>query len=231
MGHFEASGFAALGPSVPQRTEPANWLVWHFTHVDNLASIATAGRLRCPNRQEPVTNIALAHIKDRRKQIAVRPDAAYPPGKSVADHVPFYIAAKSPMLYAVSKGHADYPGGDRDIVFLGIAVGAIAASGATWCASDVNASIRTVRFTRDLTALGEHVDFDLLCQRSWNSTEQDNHRANRRAAEVLVLDEVPLDGLAFVAAKEERTLARARSALGAAGSALQYHVVPYLYYS
>lgn len=135
------------------------------------------------------------------------------------------------MLYAVSKGRADHPGGDRDTVFQGLAVGAIAASGATWCVSDVNASIRTVRFTRDLTALGEHVDFDLLCQRAWNSTEQDNHRPNRRAAEVLVLDEVPLENLAFVATKEEKTPARARSALGTAGTALQNHVVPHLYHS
>lgn len=141
VGYYEESGFAALGQhNKPERNNPRDWLVWHFTHVANLGAIADSGCLRCPSKQDPVVNVALGNIKARRARIAVKPDPTYPDGKSVADHVPFYVAPKSPMLYTVTRGHQEYSGGADDLVFLGLSIGNLVDAGVIWCASDANAA-------------------------------------------------------------------------------------------
>ena len=38
-GYFPNSGFTARGER-PSRQNPHDWMVWHFTHIDNLPSIA-----------------------------------------------------------------------------------------------------------------------------------------------------------------------------------------------
>ncbi|HWO61394.1 MAG TPA: DUF4433 domain-containing protein [Umezawaea sp.] len=232
MAYYSASGFASIGEQYPQHDRPRDWLVWHFTHLGNLQSITNAGCLRCQNSQTPQVSVALNSVKVRRasKLIAI-PGNNYPANKSVADHVPFYIAAKSPMLFAVTKGHQDYHGGDNDLVFLGLTIGAIIDSGVTWCASDSNAAQNFVRFSRDVSTLGQLVDFNLLCQQWWNNTSQDPDRSGRRAAEILVLDQVPLAMISQVVAKTQVALDKARHVLDLVGGVRQYHVLPDFYYS
>jgi len=209
---------------------PRDWLVWHFTHESNLSSMVSLGCLCSPALKVPATNVANQEVKARRDSIPVYPDPGYPPNKVVSDHVPFYIAAKSPMLYAVTKGHMDYHGGADPLVFLGASIGAIVDSGLTWCVSDANAATNYVRFTRDLNGLGDFVDFHLLCQRMWSKTPDDQYRPGRRAAEVLVLDRVPLELITNVIAKTQVTLGRVRAALGSVGGSRHYQVEPTFYY-
>ncbi|GDY33041.1 DUF4433 domain-containing protein [Gandjariella thermophila] len=159
------------------------------------------------------------------------PDRSYPQDKFVADHVPFYIAAKSPMLFAVTRGHIDYNGGDDQLVFLGVSLGRIAESDLTWCVSDQNAACDLVSFSREVDQLGGFVDFDLLCQRMWNKTPDDQHRPSRRAAEVLVLDRMPLTLVSHVIAKTRVTLSKAEEALRTVGGTRQYRVERDFYYS
>jgi hypothetical protein len=111
MSYYPDSGFTALGSGLPQRTAPRDWIVWHFTHCANLPSIVDSEHLYPSTRRQPVVNVALRDVKTRRHRIEVKPDEQYPLNKSVAEHVPFYIAPKSPMLYAVTHGHTDYTGG------------------------------------------------------------------------------------------------------------------------
>jgi ssDNA thymidine ADP-ribosyltransferase, DarT len=223
-------GFTSESPSGPRRDEPLDWYVWHFTHVDNLASIVEDGVLRSDNSATTVTNVGNLGIKGNRRLTGVQPDSAYPPGKSVADHVPWYIAAKSPMLYAVSKGHDDYRGGSDPIVFFGVLLRDLEESGLTWCASDRNAGASIVRFSRDVDSLGDFVDFDLLGARMWNNIPDDPDRAARRAAEVLVLDEVPLSLTRAVVAKTEATLLVVKSAMDSVPGQRIYQVVRQFFY-
>lgn len=90
-----------------------------------------------------------------------------------SDHVPFYIAARSPMLYVVCKGHSGYSGGAGPLVHLGVALGDIIDADLTWCASDGNAAASYTKFSRQVDTLGTFVDFDLLCQRQWHNTDDD----------------------------------------------------------
>ncbi|WP_407937345.1 DarT ssDNA thymidine ADP-ribosyltransferase family protein [Kineosporia mesophila] len=101
------SGFVGVGDRGPQVDRPHDWIVWHFTHKANLHGIAADGRLRASCNVDPVQNVALTRVKLRRARSVDL--AASDPASSVNDHVPFYIAAKSPMLYVVTKGH-DGPG-------------------------------------------------------------------------------------------------------------------------
>lgn len=204
-------------------------MVWHFTHAANLGAIVQEGALLSATSIDPVVSVANRGVKERRASVIVDPDGAYPESV-VSDHVPFYIAAKSPMLYVVDRGHPDYEGGCDELVFFGVALGDLADEGVVWCASDQNASTQRVAFSRDLTSLGSFVDFDLLCRRLWRNTPDDPDRMSRRAAEVLVLDRVPLEMVRVVVTKNEMTLARAHGALQTVGGERQYHVVRDLFY-
>lgn len=215
------SGFTA-GSGAPSRDDAQHWYVWHFTHRGNLPAIVGAGALLAPSSVSPPMNVADLQVKARRDLVAVSPDAGYPPGKHVRDHVPWYVAAKSPMLFAVCRGHRDYSGGADPLIFLGMRLRDLIASGRTWCASNMNAASFDVEFTRDVSTLGSFLDFDLLCAKMWKRTDDDPQRPTRRAAEVLVLGSVPLEIVTAVAARTVPALDAARSALQTVGGARDY---------
>lgn len=225
---FPESGFVARGEG-PRRDAPRDWFVWHFTHADNLEAIVEAGRLLPDDSVAPSTNVGSSQVKARRRSRQVCPDPAYPVAP-VSAHVPFYIAAKSPMLYVVTRGHEDYGGGDRDLVFLGVLLGDIVDSGLTWCASDGNCAAAFTNYSRTLDTLGQFVDFDVLCQRDWYNTPDDMNRKSRRAAEVLVRDSLPLELATIVVAKSQAVCEGARRVLGSVGGKRQYWVLPEFYY-
>ncbi len=114
--------------------------------------------------------------------------------------------------YVVNKGHENYSGGSNDLVFLGARLGDVTSSGVTWCASNANAAAATTQFTTDITALGTFVDFTVLRQRDWYKTTEDPDRMSRRAAEVLVLGEVPLTLVTIVATRSDAVLHEAQAA-------------------
>ncbi len=134
------------------------------------------------------------------------------------------------MLYVMHRGHESYREGCEPLIFLGAALGDIIDSGLTWCVSDSNAATQYVEFSRDEATLGSFVDFDLLLQRDWYNTADDTDRKSRRAAEVLVLGQVPLDLISIVVAKSEDMLTAARGMFQSVGGTREYRVVPGLYY-
>lgn len=228
LSFIPESGFVGVGPQGPQIDKPEDWIIWHFTHKANLPAIADVECLRAASAVEPVQNVALNSVKQRRFRTVDLPPPY--PACTVNDHVPFYIAAKSPMLYVVNKGHENYSGGSNDLVFLGARLGDVTSSGVTWCASNANAAAATTQFTTDITALGTFVDFTVLRQRDWYKTTEDPDRMSRRAAEVLVLGEVPLTLVTIVATRSDAVLHEAQAALKTVGGIRQYDCLPELYY-
>lgn len=227
--YLAESGFVARGNTGTQQDAPQNWVVWHFTHKDNLQGIVDDNALLPSTMKTPAVNVANIGIKGRRATIRVRPDDTYPE-VTVAQHVPFYIAAKSPMLFSVFKGHEEYRGGTGDLVFLGAVLGDIAASGLTWCMSNGNAAASITQFSRQLPALGSFVDFPLLQERYWRNTPEDTNRMSRRRAELLVLGPVPLSLISIVAAKTEPIVTRAQAQMSSVGGVRQYGEFPEIYY-
>ncbi len=90
-------------------TTPQRGLLFHFTHVDNVASVARAGLL-CDSALDATNpdfiEVANRDIKKRRRSQPVRAG----PGGVVADYVPFYFAARSPERLSVCRCHVGAAG-------------------------------------------------------------------------------------------------------------------------
>jgi hypothetical protein len=172
-------------------TTPRNGTLFHFTHLNNLASIAADG-LRCDSSVSESgvlsTEVGNQRIKAARRERIV-PIA---PGGSVADYVPFYFAARSPMMYAATHGGVNtYDGGQSDLVYLVTSVDAVVAAGLPFAFTDRNAVLDYTRYSNDPTVLDDHVDWVLMRQRIWTNTRDQPDRMERRMAEFLVHQHVP----------------------------------------
>jgi hypothetical protein len=93
--------------------------IFHMTLVERLQAIVVDGQLLCDaalaGKDLPGPSIAHAHIKERRHRIEV----PVPPRGVVGDYVPFYLAPRSPMLYANYKGNVQgRTSGQAGIVYL-----------------------------------------------------------------------------------------------------------------
>jgi hypothetical protein len=98
---------------------PKHILLYHMTHVSNLANIVYQGGLHSYNSLKqndiPYNTIAYQHIQDRRATKIV----PCGPGGTLHDDVPFYFAARSPMLYTINQGNVpDHTEGQEPIIHL-----------------------------------------------------------------------------------------------------------------
>lgn len=207
MQIYRNGGFVGF-EGLPTRDRPQDWYVWHFTRLQYLAEVLTDGCLRCDDSVPPREgSVADPAIKDVRRRQIVRADG-YPDGRSVSSHVPWYFAAKSPMLYRVVNSH---PMDVVDsLVFLGVRINDVIDAELEWVASNVNAASGISRFSADIATLGTFIDFDLMAARDWYNTPDDPARKLRRSAEFLVHGSVPLHAVSVVAAKNAETLASAQ---------------------
>lgn len=203
--------------------------MWHFTHVANVRQMIRDNHILPAARVDWNRNVANLAIKQRRTSKLVDPDDAYP-RSFVSDHVPFYIAAKSPMLYFVCRGYGEYKDGPSPLVHLGVALGDIVDAGLTWCVSDGNAAASFTRFSRELATLGDFVDFDLLRQREWFNTDNDKDRKGRRSAELLAHPTLPIELVSRVCCHNPSTLQVVRTAFSSVGGVREYEVDAHMYY-
>lgn len=165
-------------------TTPRRGLLFHFTHISNLASIAASGlaadsRVQADGRLQ--TEVGHPGIKDPRR---VRP-VPCGPGGVVADYVPFYFAARSPMLGSIHKGRVPtYQGGQGDLVYLVSHIDRVQELGLPFVYTDRNAYFATATFGTDVARLAELVDWPLMEQKMWSSTATEPDRQERRMAEI-----------------------------------------------
>lgn len=137
-------------------TGPGDRWLYHFTHLDNLAAIRSAGCLHCDARARAAmtrTEVGSQDIKESRRKRAI----PISPGGFVGEYVPFYFASRSPMMYRIACDHRDsvpgrYQGGDTPLIYLVTSVAAVVRAGLTWVATDGNAATATTEFTSDLSA-------------------------------------------------------------------------------
>jgi hypothetical protein len=181
--------------------------IYHFTHVDNLGAIRAAGLLRCDSvAREGMTRTEVGDpdIKESRRRRVIPIE----PGGRVGDYVPFYFAARSPMMYRIACDRRDsvpnrYSGGDKSLIYLVTSVGAVIDAGSTWVATDGNAATATTEFTADPQDMARMIDWPLMSAQRWNSTPEDLDRQRRRQAEFLVYGELPLTVIRWVAVQSD----------------------------
>lgn len=179
-------------------TTPRPGLLFHFTHLSNLASIAVDGLapdavVRVDGRLQ--TEVGNQGIKDARRSRGV----PCGPGGCVADYVPFYFSTRSPMLYAIRGGNvATYQGGQADLVYLVSEVGRVVELGLPYVFTDRNAVLAFASFSDNLDDLDDFVDWNLMNETYWHNTAQEPDRRERRMAEFLVHGTVPWDAFLSV---------------------------------
>ena len=193
-------------------------LLYHFTHVSNLASVAEEGLFSDTqieaSRRAP-REVGNASVKQLRRRLVV----PLPPGGCVADYVPFYFAARSPMLYIISQGDVPtYSGGQDEIVYLVTSVEKVVEGGLRFVFTDRNAALRIADYGDDLADLNDYVDWDLMEGRMWNNTDEEPDRQERRMAEFLVHGHVPWSAFIGVATRNGEKCRQAKHVLASVGA-------------
>lgn len=189
-------------------TTPQNGLLFHFTHVENLPSIIAHG-LRSDSVVRAAGALKVEVGEDRIKAARRFRPVPVPPGGVVADYVPFYFAARSPMLYTIQRGNvAGYQGGQDSIVYLVSKISMMLDGGCAAVFTDRNAYYPYAKFFPDARSAYDEVDWPLMNARMWKNTDTELDRMERRMAEMLVHDEVPFPLIVEIAARSEATLVR-----------------------
>ncbi|MCY3786466.1 MAG: DUF4433 domain-containing protein [bacterium] len=211
-------------------TKQRRVLLYHFTHVDNLPSIANDG-LRSDSDVEdsdlPEVDVGNQDVKARRRHIEV----PVGPGGVVADYVPFYFAPRSPMLYVIHKGEVPtYEGGQEDLIYLVIDKDEVIDRHLGFVLTDRNAASALARFSNRIDDLEGFVDWPLMRARMWNDTHEDPDRMSRRMAEFLVHGRVPWDAFVGLAARTDEDAEKATARLGSLASEARIVVRPGWYF-
>jgi hypothetical protein len=179
--------------------------LYHFTHIDHLASILHDGLVadstaRCDGLLQH--EAGGLKIKERRRRTHVPVGA----GGVVADYVPFYFAPRSPMLFRIFKdGVTTYDGDQADLIYLCSTIERLDELGLTAVVTDRNAAVRVAAFSDDTAAWGAvgFVDWDLMEARYWTGTEDYPDRMERRMAECLVHGRVPWEAILAIGTMDD----------------------------
>lgn len=211
-------------------TTPYEGCLFHITHIKNLAGIAGAGLWSdnaVVSSNTPIVEIGERDIKQRRRNRPV----PVPPGGRVADYVPFYFAARSPMLFSIHKGNVPtYQGGQDEVVYLVTDTAAIVGRGLEFAFTDRNAATDFAEFGNDLDDIDDYVNWTLMKQKMWNNIASERDRRERRMAEMLVRTHVPWSAFVEVATRTDDVSRAAASALATVGATTMVHVRPDWYF-
>lgn len=207
--------------------------LFHITAIANLPAICRAGALLAKNTGAAAginyQNIAHAGAQGARAGRQV-PD---PPGGSVHDFVPFYFAPRSPMLFAINGGKvAGCPWRQADIVHFVTTVERLTAHGEPFVFYDRNATLAYSRPCTNLADLDSAVAWDLLLAeprldgycKFWQNSERYPDRMERRQAEFLLYERVPLVQMLGIGVYDEARAIEVRAILADAGVDLPVRV-------
>jgi len=193
-------------------TTPERGLLFHFTHIANLESIVRNG-LSCDALAQAgqlQVEVGNQDIKERRRSRVV----PVPPGGVVADYVPFYFAARSPMLYVIWRGQVPtYQSGQEDVVYLVTTIDRIEESGIPSVFTDRNATLGYAQFSDDLSQIDSVIDWDLMEAMIWKDRPGDWDRKERRMAEFLVHQHLPWENVVGIGVLDDVRRARVEAIL------------------
>ncbi|GED68033.1 hypothetical protein BRE01_17350 [Brevibacillus reuszeri] len=158
---------------------------YHFTHIKNIESIVKNGLLstneKCAKGIDHM-NLANESIQLRRSQMEVPCE----PFGTIHDYVPFYFAARNPMLLGVlNRKNIDQP----LVVFIAVSIDKLLESNVVFTDASANTVIPP-NFYQDPEDLDE-LNWGLIDSNKWQRGTDDE--LHSRMAEVLVCRKVPID--------------------------------------
>ncbi len=211
-------------------SRPTPTQVFHFTHLEHVATVVQHGLLSdTAARERGVLRAEVGNheIKSRRRERVVRLGA----GGVVADYVPFYYAPRSPMMYVIDRGGVPtYDGGCDDLVYLVSTVERLIDLDLRPLFTDRNAVLALAAFTDDVAKLDRLIDWSLMRATMWANTSAEPDRKERRMAECLVHACVPWEAFSEVVTKTRACAALVTQALSTVGSSTPVHVRPDWYF-
>ena len=157
--------------------------IFHFTHINNLSGIIQKGLL-AENyiSQTYYVNIGDHAIKERRKRKSIVISGMQEENIHVGDCVPFYYAARSPMMYRQFKqGKIN----NSDIIYL-ISYAEYIFRKYICYISNKNAACETAFFYNTLQDLYNNIDWNIIRDTNWKSTNEHPDKMQRKMAEFLV---------------------------------------------
>ncbi|SDM11031.1 protein of unknown function [Catalinimonas alkaloidigena] len=179
---------------------PKEVYLYRLVHWQNVEHILRHGLCTRKHSQADPNYIA---IGDRS---LIENRAEYPiPGRlyagSLGDYVPFYFGPHSPMLYMIIKGlKGIQQRPQEDLVYLISSLSRIKAAGCEFFFTDRHAKTRLARSYQDESDL-DKIDWDVVKSKEWKNTEEDTDRRDRKQAEFLVKDYVPISCIQAILVK------------------------------
>jgi hypothetical protein len=203
--------------------------ICHFTHLRNLAAIISLGRVLCKSQLVSAgteyDDIAAQDIQRKRASKMV----PCGPGGPLPDYVPFFFAARSPMLYFIWR-HVDiYPEGQEPLVYLVSNAQAVQDTGLPFVFTDGHPIMRLTNYYDDLADL-TNIDWEVMNSTWWNDTEELPDRQRRREAEFLVYDALPWELVTGLVVINDNMRRRVEHILEATDHKPPVRVVPGWYY-
>lgn len=165
-----------------------------------------------------------------------------PPGGTIHDFVPFYFAPRSPMLSAIHNGRVDgCELKQADILHFETTVARVVDTGQDIVFYDRNATLQfSVPYT-DIELLDEKIAWDLItesprldgfCKYFFNKPSEPRYvdRMEKRLAEFLVKQNVPLGCMTRIGVVNEAKAVEVRAILDATGVELDVEVMSSWYF-
>ena len=208
---------------MPQSQIPVDPLIYHITHVDNLAGILREGGLWSDAQRIAKNlssrNIGYSHIKRRRLSWPVKTQN----GGKLGEYVPFNFGPRSVMLFVVSQGHENYSGGQDDVVHLVSRVSVATSLNRPWAFTDRHAELGHALHYDDLSELDE-IAWHVMGAKYWSSVKEE------RQAEFLVYDFFPWTAVEEIGTINTIAQNKVNQALSGIGHRPQVTVRPDWYY-
>lgn len=207
-----------------------NKLLYHITDYRNLASILKNGAL-CAHSQVTANDLSyadIAHNSIQNRRSMTRVEVS--PNGMLHDYVPLYFAARSPMLFTISKGNVEnYSGSQSDIIYLVTRTDIIEKSGKKYVFTDGHAIMAYTEFYNDLKHL-DKIDWGVMESKYWADSEEDPDRRRRRQAEFLIHTKVELELFLGIGVYNDRMKEKVENILEAHDIEMLVAVRPEFYY-
>ena len=162
---------------------------FRMTHIENIPHILQVGIVHKDSPNASPTYIAIGDqslILARNQKIIA--------GRTISEYIPFYFGPRSPMLYRIQTGYGVTKRHPQEIVYCVLILEKIIASTLQYIFTDghANSAITSIYTSADLSQIDVHISYDDIYARQW-STDSDIDLKRRKEAELLFIDEIPVD--------------------------------------
>lgn len=182
------------------------WLyrIIHWQNVEHILEFGLVNH-KHPNANPNYVSIGHAQLIGDRDEymIKVKGSLDYNDFHHLGEFVPFYFGAHSVMLFMIKHGYQgvkQYP--QEEIVYFITSLEKIQESNREFLFSNIHAKRKNAEFYKSLDDL-DKVDWNVVKDQDWKNRENDLDRRDRKQAEFLVKDTVPIEALEYIVVQTE----------------------------